>query len=238
MRFILCARDRTTGTASLPSTRTYESRAEAVEAVASFDAPGTLVGSDLFVVDLDAAIPVVIVVGAAVPPSTATVPAEPDETPAGSTPPPAPVAVAGWPFVPADDDGVGPSTLASDAAIEDADRASVWWLDAATVTETPVEPFRQQVVQEETAPEWASATSEDRVEPEGDVTEKDGLTAHEVEAGLAEESEPVLAEADAYTPIRVDFDVWSCSDCIFTTTCPKIQTHRPATCGSFQWKSA
>ena len=61
MRFMLCARDKASGTMTLVSDSSFATRREAVEAISGvFDVSG-LSESDVFLVDLDAAIPVAVV---------------------------------------------------------------------------------------------------------------------------------------------------------------------------------
>lgn len=45
------------------------------------------------------------------------------------------------------------------------------------------------------------------------------------------------ADAAAYQPAPIDMDSYTCEDCVYAGTCPKAGEERPATCGSFQWKS-
>jgi len=45
------------------------------------------------------------------------------------------------------------------------------------------------------------------------------------------------ADVPAYQPASIDMDAYACEDCVYAGTCPKAGQDRPATCGSFQWKS-
>ena len=61
MRFMLCARDRSSGAMTLVSDRSFPTRREAVEAVSGVRDVSALSDADVFLVDLDAAIPVAVV---------------------------------------------------------------------------------------------------------------------------------------------------------------------------------
>jgi hypothetical protein len=78
------------------------------------------------------------------------------------------------------------------------------------------------------------------------------LEAPEVPAPVAEMSveadvasaEVLEAPADpadevaAYTPAGdLDLDGYTCDDCVYVNTCPKVGQSTPKECGSFQWKS-
>lgn len=36
--------------------------------------------------------------------------------------------------------------------------------------------------------------------------------------------------------MQVDFDAWTCTDCVFTPTCDRTDDAGPSDCGSFQWR--
>jgi len=61
MRFMLCARDRGTGEISLLSHASFLTRREAVEAISAVGDFTKLEGLDVFLVDLDVAVPVAVV---------------------------------------------------------------------------------------------------------------------------------------------------------------------------------
>jgi hypothetical protein len=84
----------------------------------------------------------------------------------------------------------------------------------------------------------------------GDYPERDDfVTVEEADAPAAEPEpidvtltslDPVTAsDADvpAYQPASIDMGSYTCEDCVYAGTCPKAGQDRPATCGSFQWKS-
>jgi len=158
MRFILCARERRTGSVTPLSSGAYLTRKEAVDAGALSVNADILSDCELFLVDLDAATPVMVVAGepaerafvrpplpnpfaapapvtpssawTEVPPLVASGPA-PAAVPAPApTPDETEVVIEEWPFVPGGEaGGVGPSTLLSDLMSDDEDRAGVWWLE-------------------------------------------------------------------------------------------------------------
>jgi len=72
------------------------------------------------------------------------------------------------------------------------------------------------------------------------------------DAGLAEKEPDVRADADTeaaadassaplvsgYAPTGdLDLGEYTCQDCVYSNTCPKVGQVAPAECGSFQWKS-
>ena len=61
MRFMLCARDRVTGDMELLTGSSFATRREAVEAIPAAGDFSALAGMDVFLVDLDVAVPVAIV---------------------------------------------------------------------------------------------------------------------------------------------------------------------------------
>lgn len=61
MRFMLCARDRVSGAMTLVDDRSFTSRGDAVEAISGVRDFSSFEGTDIFLVDLDAAIPVAVV---------------------------------------------------------------------------------------------------------------------------------------------------------------------------------
>lgn len=223
MRFLLCARDRKTGAVSIVSGRAYASRAEAIDSLATAGTAAGLGDSDLFVVDLDAATPVVMVTGGGPTAAPVTIGMPPVEESVETE-----IVIEEWPFVPSDDDGgVGPSTLTRDLPVEDADRAQVWWLETGVPEPEPAaETAPGPAVPEAAAP---------AVAPDAVATEpNEGL---ETPAAPIEEAEPSAPEAEEpEASPKVDFEVWACSDCVFIATCPLTETQRPANCGSFQWK--
>jgi len=61
---------------------------------------------------------------------------------------------------------------------------------------------------------------------------------------FAPESDQAVPEAEAPAEpleapvfVRVDFEAWTCDDCVFVTTCDRVGVDRPATCASFQWRA-
>ena len=48
----------------------------------------------------------------------------------------------------------------------------------------------------------------------------------------------VFPPSAAYTPAGdLDLDGYTCDDCVYVNTCPKVGQSTPKECGSFQWKS-
>jgi hypothetical protein len=47
----------------------------------------------------------------------------------------------------------------------------------------------------------------------------------------------LAVEVKVYEPGGVEIASYTCSDCVYITTCPKANQEGPATCGSFQWVS-
>ena len=43
--------------------------------------------------------------------------------------------------------------------------------------------------------------------------------------------------APPVVPSKEDVAGWTCSECVYVTTCPRSGQDRPATCGSFQWRT-
>ena len=61
-------------------------------------------------------------------------------------------------------------------------------------------------------------------------------TADDVE--VAEPDGPVVALDGGYAPAGdLDLGEYTCQDCVYSNTCPKVGQVTPAECGSFQWKS-
>jgi hypothetical protein len=61
MRFMLCARDRVTGEVTLLNSASFVTRREAVEAISTAGDFAALAALDVFLVDLDTAVPVAVV---------------------------------------------------------------------------------------------------------------------------------------------------------------------------------
>lgn len=61
MRFMLCAKDRASGTMRLVSHESFGSRRDAVEALSVVRDLSDLIGTDVYLVDLDTAVPVALV---------------------------------------------------------------------------------------------------------------------------------------------------------------------------------
>jgi len=60
------------------------------------------------------------------------------------------------------------------------------------------------------------------------------------ESVVAEGDAPAAADpfAAAYEPVGgLDLGEYTCDDCVYVNTCPKVGQSTPAECGSFQWKS-
>jgi rubrerythrin len=250
MRFVLCARDPMTGASTIVGDMSYATRAEATDALA---APGSLAGlrgRELFLLDLDAATPVVVVSASGREP----VLAGPNDVPGVETDEPV-LPFGEWPFVSTGAaGGVGPSTLTGDRVEAETDLASVWWLEAGVVEEPAsaspsehsvevadrenVEPVADAGSPEaEPAPDEAPlAEDASELQPEERAeTEASAEQAPEegTEGRPAELQEPALSDDAVMT---VDFEAWTCSACVYVTTCPQSGTGRPATCGSFQWR--
>lgn len=179
MRFMLCARDGATGTMTLVSDRSFPTRREAILAISDArDVPG-LADSDVFLVDLDAAVPVAV------------------------------VPCAG-----------GPAVAAPQAAPEEVPEETLE--EAGAGAEAPVAEAAEQLTDDATAPE-ADAEAEALAEAALD---------------LAETVEEVLTDSGMRLGfVEIDIEAWTCEDCIYTATCAKVGTIRPAECASFQWRA-
>jgi hypothetical protein len=154
MRFMLCARDRATGTLTLVSDSSFPTRREAIEAISDARDISGLSDAEVFLVDLDAAVPV------------AVVPYRADEA-------------------------------AAPLAAEDVALA---------------EPANDT----QTAPDACS-------EPASEVKESD---------------DEIVSDAGMRLGfVEIDIEAWTCEDCIYTATCAKVGTIRPAECAAFQWRA-
>ncbi|MDZ4654622.1 MAG: hypothetical protein U1F44_01900 [Coriobacteriia bacterium] len=245
MAFFLVDRDRSDGSLRLLSVNSFLTREDAMTALPGLIAAGGSDARDVFVCDIDAAMPVLLVPRLAVPPGVAEAIPEPiDEPPAAMT--------------------------ETDAAILEEPTAGVW--EAPVVT--PLESEGELPVPELTTTEWPLANVE-QVEVEeaeavpdvGEALEEDVCEPIEASAVLSEDDNlsvaPVVAEQEAtetlvetepvvalteelpvvetapfgYEPGELDFGDYTCNECIYGNTCPKAETSSPAECGSFQWKS-
>jgi len=85
MRFMLCARDRVSGIVTLVSDESFETRREAVVAVSGVRDFTAFADCDIFLVDLEAAVPVAVVPwrpeATAEPAEAGVEPAEAEDTP-------------------------------------------------------------------------------------------------------------------------------------------------------------
>lgn len=77
--------------------------------------------------------------------------------------------------------------------------------------------------------------------PDEIALEEPSVTGFSAAASVVAEGE-APAEADpfaaAYEPIGgLDLGEYTCDDCVYVNTCPKVGQSTPAECGSFQWKS-
>jgi hypothetical protein len=51
--------------------------------------------------------------------------------------------------------------------------------------------------------------------------------------------EPAVPIGPAYEPgADLDLSRYTCDDCVYVNTCPKVGESLPAQCGSFQWRSS
>jgi hypothetical protein len=139
MRFMLCTRDRSAGAIALVSEESFATRREAIEAISRVPDVCRFAETDVFLVDLDVAVPVAVVAC----------------SPGG--------------------DGV------------------------------------------------ADAASPDEVGEVGleNAYEDDLSAVAPVAVGMVE----------------IDIEAWTCEDCIYISTCAKVNTIRPAECGAFQWRA-
>ena len=48
---------------------------------------------------------------------------------------------------------------------------------------------------------------------------------------------PAEEPASSLVPSKEDVAGWTCAECVYVTTCPRSGQDRPATCGSFQWRT-
>ncbi|MBN1193643.1 MAG: hypothetical protein JXA36_08150 [Coriobacteriia bacterium] len=102
--------------------------------------------------------------------------------------------------------------------------------------------------------EWAGPPPADQVALSAGVAEP--RTTADVDAvteGVAAQPEeidelvaPALADLEVIDPVsrssyesagELDLGGYTCADCVYSNTCPKVGTTTPAACGSFQWKS-
>lgn len=75
----------------------------------------------------------------------------------------------------------------------------------------------------------------DVVEPRIDVTPE---TVAETDDEPASEPAPAAEPVAGYEAQGgVDFEEYTCQDCVYANTCPKVGEATPANCGSFQWRS-
>lgn len=169
-----------------------------------------------------------------------------------------------WPFMTPDDASVGPSVVGEDRVEDDAARSELWWAEvgseeavaedmSAPSADTPRLGFDEAAavvaeigalagepaVEEESAPEAAAVQ-----EPIPDLAEAPAEPDERAAQGAVEDGWASREDDDAGSGtsadggfIRVDFDAWTCTDCIFTSTCPRAGADRPMTCGSFQWRA-
>lgn len=115
---------------------------------------------------------------------------------------------------------------AAPTSLEDLGIPSEWLEEAGAVAAPEPVPAEPDVPEDaEPSPEPVLATEPDS-EPIDDV-----IAAFDV--GMPEDPAPVKA----YEPASVDMNAYTCDDCVYTGTCPKAGQERPASCGSFQWKS-
>lgn len=127
-------------------------------------------------------------------------------------------------------------------------------LSIAGITDTieqPSEPAVEDVMLPEDLPIITSAPTEgedvyvprpvilgdyaDVVEPRIEVTPAAAVeTDGDQMVDLAPAAEPAVGyEAQG----AVDFEEYTCQDCVYANTCPKVGEATPANCGSFQWRS-
>lgn len=175
---MLCARDRATGTMRLVSDSSFPTRREAIEAISGARDISGLSEADVFLVDLDVAVPVAVVSYGAREASPAADEARSDEANAAR----------------------GSDGLAFAEA------------EPPVLTETADE---------------AAAESEVQGAPVADsVTD------------LGEGEDEVLTDAGVRLGfVEIDIEAWTCEDCIYTATCAKVATIRPAECAAFQWRA-
>lgn len=139
MRFMLCTRDRSTAAIALVSEESFATRREAIEAISRVPDVCRFAETDVFLVDLDVAVPVAVVAC----------------TPGG------------------------------DGAAE------------------------------------AASTDE----------------AREVDSDEQDEDDLAMAAPVGVGMVEIDIEAWTCEDCIYISTCAKVNTIRPAECGAFQWRA-
>ena len=95
-------------------------------------------------------------------------------------------------------------------------------LPPVEIPESILDPFSALAASE-------SEVASEIVEESGD--EEDAIAA--AIAGL-----PVIDSGDGYEPAgELDLSQYTCDDCIYVNTCPKVGQATPAECGSFQWRA-
>jgi len=104
------------------------------------------------------------------------------------------------------------------------------YITEALFAETPLEqPSNEETVNEEALGEVDSLLEEVANSETAFETPEDARTLDDVVGDASGLDEAVFR--------RVDFDAWTCSDCIFIATCDRSGLERPATCASFQWRA-
>jgi hypothetical protein len=75
--------------------------------------------------------------------------------------------------------------------------------------------------------------------PEGDAAVEVASPNEAGEVDTDEQYTDDLAEAApvAVGMVEIDIEAWTCEDCIYISTCAKVNTIRPAECGAFQWRA-
>lgn len=106
------------------------------------------------------------------------------------------------------------------------------------------DPFAPRAVimgdYEETSPAEEAAEEVTAVsEPEPEVTTE---PASDEAPGAPEVAEDALPEIEGLPGAYelsgdLELETYSCTDCVYSNTCPKVGQSSPAECGSFQWKA-
>lgn len=172
------------------------------------------------------------------------------------------VEIATWSFAAEDGAAVGPSLTRPDLQADDIARSELWWAEvgaedlAAAEVAPPVEPTRAVTFEDAAlvaeigalAGEQAleEAPAEEAVapqEPLPDIAESPSVfdagdrPAEAADLWASAAGQETVEDQPEVRFAPIDFDAWSCTDCVFTATCPRNGTDRPATCGSFQWRA-
>ena len=96
----------------------------------------------------------------------------------------------------------------------------------------PAEALREQA-----SAEFAAQPGESEEPPDAQPAVADSVESGEMAA------EPPVESAASFSPeyeagSDLDLSAYTCSDCVYMNTCPKVGELTPQECGSFQWRSS